>query len=547
MKPEENKQLETEQAEEICTEATKEAVAKKVQKVALFKNKKFRMGTTATVFTAVFVAAVVLLNVIVGILNDRYPISIDLTGDGLYTMSENSQKVAASIKTPVEIVIFGTEDSYKSSTNVVLKQLHEFAKQYETLTKGLVTVSYVDATQDPQTYAKYSSYNVSDGSVLFLGKTSKDDTVLRSAVAQTDDLFEYDQEAYYYYGEFSLTASLVEKTLAANLQTVSRENATGVVLLTGHDENTYTVSAVKEVLRQNGYSSCTELDFTTTAEFDKNASVAVICAPTKDFTDKEVKRLAEWLDNDGKRERNLVVFTSPTASCPNLYEYLAEEHGLQVENYLLAESDQNNMFPVNFGYGSQYNNFAAFATVEDTDMNAELVANNQRVQLFQTRAITPLWETDSEKSFSFNTVLASLDSESAMMMSVADINAAEEDENAQTPELEKAASSSAVVLSTDTVYDNNTNQAMDTFVLAIGSSEYFSLGYENNETLFMNAFNAMNDNADMISVGSASLTPDKLEVSAGTATALGIGVFTIGLPLVMIVLGVVIFIRRKHL
>ena len=546
MKPEENKQLETEQAEEICTEATKEAAAKKVQKVTLFKNKKFRMGTTATVFTAVFVAAVVLLNVIVGILNDRYPISIDLTGDGLYTMSENSQKVAASIKTPVEIVIFGTEDSYKNSTNVVLKQLHEFTKQYETLTKGLVTVSYVDATQDPQTFAKYSSYNVSDGSVLFLAKDAKDDTALRSAVAQTEDLFEYDQEAYYYYGEFSLTASLVEKTLASNLQIVTRENATGVTLLTGHDENTYTISAVKDVLTKNGYSSCTELDFTTTAEFDENASVAVICAPAKDFTANEIKRLAEWLDNDGARERNLVVFTSPTAACPNLYEYLAEEHGIQVEDYLLAESDQNNMFPVNFGYGSQYNNFAAFATVEDTDIGADLYAENARVQLFQTRAVTPLWGTDSEQSFSFNTVLASLNADTAMMMSVADINAAEEDESLS-PSLEEAEASSAVVLSTDTVYDNNTNKAMDTFVLAIGAAEYFSLGYENNETLFMNAFNAMNDNADMISVSSVSLTPETLEVSAGTATVLGIGVFTVGLPLLMIILGVVVFIRRKHL
>lgn len=521
MKQEENKQLET-VTEEIAVPASK--------KTPFWKNRKLRMGTTATVFTAVFVAAVVLLNVIVGILNDRYPLHIDLTEENLYTLSEDSETVAAGIKKPVEIVVFGDEDNYKNSNSVIYKQIYEFTRQYHTLTNGLVAVKYVDATKDPKTYAQYSSYvgESATGSILFLGKNGSD-VQPQSVVAAESDFYEFDQEAYYYYGQFSLTASLVEKTLAANLQAVTREAATGVVLLTGHEEYSYAMTGVQQVLKQNGYSNVTQQDITTAAEFPKEASVAVICAPAEDYTADELTRLAEWLNNDDRRERNLVVFTHPSAACPNLYEYLAEEHGIQVENHLMAENSLENMF--------QYDPYAAYANVADSDYAGELYTESARVEVYQSRELTPLWTTDSEKSFTFNTVLATVSTETGVSVSL--------DEKAETGKL--AGEGATLLLSTDTIYDSDTSEALDTYVLAVGSAAFLSLDYENNETLFMNAFNGMCDNAALVSVGSTSLTAESLTFDAGTANVLGLGVFTIGLPLVMIALGVFVFIRRRHL
>lgn len=543
MNQDENKRIDTAEAEEI-TEAVEAAEAaeqpvkekkakkeKKEKKPPLFKNRKFRMGSTATVFTVVFVAAVLLLNVIAGILNDRYPLNLDLTGDGLYTMSEESKQVAANIKQPIEIVIFGTEDTYKAGDNIIYKQLYEFVRQYESLTKGLVSVQFVDATQDPQTYAKYSSYEVEDGDILFLGTDAENKENVRTSIASTEDLFEYDQMSYYYYGQFSLTDSMVEKTLASNLQAVSRETETSVVLLTGHGESEYTLSGVQEVLRQNGYSDCIQLDFTTAAEIDEKVSVAVICAPTEDYTADELVRLAEWVNNDETLGHHLVVFTDATASCPNLYEYLAEEHGVQVENYILGESDASNMFALN----GQYNPYAIYSSVESTDHTAELATAEERIQLYLARGLTALWSTDPDYSFSYDTVLSKVSAETAVAVAL--------DEENTVSELK--ADTATAILSSNSFYDNE--QDHTTYTLVIGSADFFSLGYDNNETLFMNVFNGINDNADTISVDSVSLTPEALEYTAGTANVLGLGVFTIGLPLIMIVLGVVVFIRRKNL
>ncbi len=42
-------------------------------------SRKFRYGTLSTVLTLVVVAAVVLVNVVASLLNDRYPLNLDLT------------------------------------------------------------------------------------------------------------------------------------------------------------------------------------------------------------------------------------------------------------------------------------------------------------------------------------------------------------------------------------------------------------------------------------------------------------------------------------
>ena len=54
----------------------------------LNRSRRLRHGTMATVLSVCFVAAVVLVNVIVSILVDRYPISVDLTSNKVFELSQ---------------------------------------------------------------------------------------------------------------------------------------------------------------------------------------------------------------------------------------------------------------------------------------------------------------------------------------------------------------------------------------------------------------------------------------------------------------------------
>ena len=53
----------------------------------IFNSRRFKHGSLATAMTVGFVAAVVLVNVIVGLLVERFPMNIDLTDNQIFELS----------------------------------------------------------------------------------------------------------------------------------------------------------------------------------------------------------------------------------------------------------------------------------------------------------------------------------------------------------------------------------------------------------------------------------------------------------------------------
>ena len=56
----------------------------------------------------------------------------------------------------------------------------------------------------------------------------------------------------------------------------------------------------------------------------------MIAAPSKDYTDDEIKKIREWMNNGGNLGRNLAVFVNYQADCPNpvSYTHLAISSGV---------------------------------------------------------------------------------------------------------------------------------------------------------------------------------------------------------------------------
>ena len=68
-----------------------------------------------------------------------------------------------------------------------------------------------------------------------------------------------------------------------------------------------------------------------------------------------------------------------------------------------------------------------------------------------------------------------------------------------------------------------------------------------NEALFMNVFNTLSGSENTVTISSRSMTAEVLEFEAGAVKVLGLGVFAIGLPITTLLLGIVLFLRRRHL
>ena len=520
----------------------KETKAKKSSGRSLkkfFRSRKVRFGAASTALTVIVAAVLVLVGVIGDVLNDRFPISLDLTADKSYTFSENSEKVAKLVDRDVEIVVFADEDTFKNATTgdegTILKQFYEFTKKYESLTGGKVKTVYVDATNDPTTYAKYSDkYDLSaGGSLPILFRT--DD---RYRVVAPTELYETTGDGYYQQQQIS--SSNVESVLATNLQYLCRNSVAKVTMITGHDEgmisgrDSGTVADVTDVLKRNGYDVET-VDFTTSNKISDDSRALVIVAPTKDYSADDIKRIRTWLYNDARYGRDLIVLTNYAASCPNLYDFLKEEYYVQVESNVVLETSAD--------YTYSYRAFYPYAIVESTDYTSAVAG--KKVLLPTCLQLTPLKENNTDYA-QYVVPLAKFNG-TAQLMPITSLS----DENAKAVEPEGDVY--GVLLSVYDSYNNDLQEQTTTRVLISGSYDILtsdirqSLSTVKNEDMFMGAFNQMMGNTDSIVVSSHSIDNKTLEYSGTAKMVLGFGVFTVTIPLIMLILCLVVFIRRKHL
>ena len=103
------------------------------------KSRALKHGALATALTIGFIVVVVVVNAIAGILLDRYPLTIDLTKDNRYTLTEDSLQYIANIDTPVNITVCRSEadfenyvgqDTSNNAYGAMFKQAYEILKDY---------------------------------------------------------------------------------------------------------------------------------------------------------------------------------------------------------------------------------------------------------------------------------------------------------------------------------------------------------------------------------------------------------------------------------
>lgn len=525
----------TESTEETPTE---EKAPRRTAKWNWKTNRKLRIGATATAVTAVAVAAVILLNVVVGILNDRFPLNLDLTADNTYTLSDESREVAQKVSQEVTITVFAQETQFSDPTygnemDVVLRQFYQFTNDYKTLTGGKVKVSYLDLDANPTLASAYEKYGVSSGSILFqCGEQWRTITL--------NDLYDLDDSNYYYTGEYSVS-SLVEQKLASNINAVCGGKTITLTFLTGHGENEDAISLLGDLYELNGYTIQTT-NFSTAVEIDKNAGALIIVAPSKDYTEDEITRLRAWLNNDGKRNRHLFVYCNYAASCPNLYEFLEVDYGITVTDKLILETDENNI-PISYsGSYPHYPMTQAASTNLTQEMGSGTLLMPVTLQLITHK------ESDDATYSLTNHAMATFP-ESARLTGLSDLMG----ENATLDSIkqEKAESYPIVGMAYAFDYDyDSDNNELSNYVVVSGS--YQMIGYiedsrYTNEEMLLTPMRTVCSLGDTTVISGKDLATEYTSFTAMTALLLGVVVFTVGIPLVLVVIALVVFFKRRHL
>lgn len=494
-------------------------------KTAVHKE-KFKHGSLAVVFTVVFIAVIIVINVLVSALTTRFPsMNFDLTKEGLNTLSDEATDVAKEIVNETTIYIIGSEDAIRGDevySNYSLKysQVANLADRLHEL-NDKIKVEFIDPDMNPQFISDYAGDSLTTGKVMV--KTDK-----RHKTLAVTDLFSIQQDSstgqYNYY-------SKVDGALANALYLVNLDTVPVVAFATGHNEMltvSDNLSTFTGMLNDNNFE-VKEFNMLTD-EIPEDASIVVLGTPTTDYTSEELSKLEAYLgDEKMASSRTLYVMTAPNAgwsSMPNLSSFLAE-WGMEPQSQEVLESNTNNTL-----YNMPY---AIFANVTDSVLS-KTYDNVVKVQAAPVKRLFTANNDISTYSVIETSDTAYLSNDEKVL---------------ETPETD-----TYTILAFAQRYMDNQGKVCANVVVDGCAADF----YDGSSLLGNSTFGNKDVTLDLIKnlTGTTDtrvgLTVNQtqtntMDISASSAVTWSIGMmlFTIIVPVAVLVIGLVIFLRRRHL
>ncbi len=525
---------------EASAKSEKPSKAKKPVKNP-FTSKKFKHGSLSVVFTVIFVAAIVLVNIILNLVLDRFDVEVDLTEGGLYTMGEEMEDFISASQNKVKFYFTSDEETLETAGSVY-KQTVELAKKAAAMNGGF-TVEYVDLLTNPAFASAYEGVG-QGGLIIESEETGRykffniGNDFLRYTMSD-GNTYSYSEASMMSYYGYTPTAetSVAEQEILSGLMSITKVNPVKVAVATGFGEAS--VSDLTALLEKNTYV-IEELDVDMVQEISDDYDILIINAPANDYSLEVLNKVDLWLSNGGMYGKNLVYFASVEnpVDTPNIDSFLAE-WGLEVEMGFVCQMDESYAYSVQ-GYAMPLYQKAEIVT--DTDFYS--IMQLDPAASFRVNGVRPVKKLWEEKSnFVNTTILQSYGEESVIMP----FDAGED----WTPETaEEKGQFSLIVEASKVRYDGTTPYYSR--VIAAGSellfTDYFlnATNY-NNADVALSIFNTISGNADeSITITPKSFTATTYEIEAAEQSGIGI-TFAVIIPIIIIVIGIVVWVRRKRL
>lgn len=487
----------------------------KVKKQNIFKSRKFKYGSLATALTAIFIVVVIAFNMVLSVLSDTYAWSFDLTSTDLYSMSDNSKQVVNSLEDGIEIkiTIFYPEQEYPEIFGETIKRFSNLSDK--------ISYKYIDPEKNPGELDQYTQdengqqYTVEPGAVVVeCGK--------RMRVFNLADYATVDEETG------AVTIYLEERLLAGVLY-VSKEQAPIVYLVGGHGESG--AEALASIMVQNG-AQVEEIQLTNeNYTFSAHSKVMIICNPQKDFSETEIRKIEDFLNNDNNFGRNLMYFSSADApKLPNI-EKLIESWGIRMNDEIIHD-DKN-------GYLKNTDIFAAAFTSEEILNSSTIVSSDANPRVALTRSLDLLFE--EHDLYKTQKLITSSDIAYARKPGTV------VDEIGQ-QEGEKNGVYTLAALAMKYKYVNNL--PVQSYMFVSGSTQMLEathLNYTGNAELLMKLYKIMVDEQDDTIVAAQKYMSSKTaNVTAPQMNTMAIIVLAI-IPVIFLILGLIVYIRRRFL
>ena len=514
-----------------------------------FNKRNFKHGTLAVVFTVLFLAAVVVLNVIVNIVSDRFDTTADLSDSGIYTLDEETTGYLDKLTMDVTVSVMNSETdfegggTYYKSVNELLKKMAMQNEHFK--------VQYLQIDQNPVFTSRFNGETLSTNYIVVESAETGRHRILTpgsyfSCNAFRSQLSQYgypetyiDQYVEQYvnssYAPRVIDGSNIEQAAISAMLYVTNTDPVRVAFTEGFGEGD--AGTLSSLLSKNGYDVET-INLQSVSEIDSDIDYIVMYAPTMDYDNDNLDKLAKFLDNDGAFGKNLVFFSSSqvyyaktdedSTALVNLSAFLAE-WGIQIGDSIIMQTNAN------YTYGNMP--FAHVLDIQDTDFAGNVYGNSLFTYDAYVRPVIQIWGEDKSKSSIEQKVLiktydgAYLQPLSELSNSSFDVNSAE----------------SGVFNDAICAYKIHSTSQEVSRVVAFGSEMFPTVSYSNsnNQNFLVNTFNYISGKTDGVTITSKNFETVGFDMNQGSANVLAI-ILCIVIPILVIVLGIVIWVRRRH-
>jgi len=466
-----------------------------------FTGRKFRSGAYATIITTIVIGMVLVVNLFTSELDLKF----DVSAQDMYTITDQTTELVKAIDDDITMY-------YLVSAGDELDMFEKIIEKYDALSSNITVVK-----KDPVLYPKFTSQFVEDevteNSILIVNNSNG-----RAKYVDYQDMLvtEYDTTTYEPY----TSAVDVEGQISSAIQYVTTTDLPIMYTVEGHGEFAIGETLTSSLEKQN--VTVSSLSTLTVKSIPEDCSILFINAPEYDYTEDEVTMIKDYMAAGG----DVIITLDFTAEGLVNFSSLLAYYGLDVVEGVIYEADAGH-------YMGSYANYLA-PDVLSHSITSEVISNGKYIIVPGASGLTFLDNTRS--SLTIEPLLTTSDT----AYSKTNINAetiSKEDGDIEGPFTVGA-------IATDTYNDITTN-------LIVYSSAYMldesmtTISAVGNVDLFLNTISYLSGTTSSLSIKTRSIIPEQVTLLASQKFFWGT-IVVIVIPLIILVIGIVICIRRRR-
>ena len=502
------------------------------------RKKRFKYGALSVTVTVIFVAAIVLINIIFNMMLDRFDITADLTDNSMYSIDNTTVDYIKGIEDNIRLTVTVEESDFENAGSYY-KQVSEIVKTFAA-NNPKITAQYLDLDSNPAFYSSYGATLTAGSIIIESEKTGRNVIITPNDYLSPKYSFNGNEitaetySMYYQLGYGSSGALTVEYYAAAErcflsgIMNVTNDDPVRVAVLT-EDYGASSPTALVSMLEANAYI-VEELKLSSVEKIDSDIDFAILFAPIYDLSNDDLNKIDIWLDNGGKYDKNFMYVAASTVDVlPNINAYL-KDWGLSMDSgYVYQTNDYA------FNGGSTYQ----ILEFKEGDYSGGVDTQTKQTQGDRFKPIELLFDeysiykTEAIVSSYEGSVVAPFDGLDGFDPSKA----------------ERSGAFPVVAGSSKTFYEGVEPHQSRIYAVSghyILDRSFMEAAYLNNSDIFLNIFNFASgkDNVE-ISVSPKSFSVQTFEITASQVRAITI-VFAVAVPLLVVAAGVVVIVRRKR-